>query len=113
MLGQKQRKFRRFSLLLMDEGEYYFDDLQAFAYGGVDADPRAALRSRSKGRVKLCSKSLFFVPDDEDECITRYLFRDISDMAPCWVGVGAQKTEFECLTVRSVIGTKHAGADHQ
>ena len=100
MLGRKARKFRRFSPLLLDEGEYYFDDYAAFAFGSVDDDLDEALRSRLKGRLKLCSKSLFFEPEDEDEGIRRYTYRDIQTIEPCWLGAANGKEFFAISSKR-------------
>ena len=52
---------RRFNLLLLDEGEIYFDDFAAVFYPSEGSD-EDSLKRRVEGRLKLCSASVFFVP---------------------------------------------------
>jgi len=73
MLGfTKQPK--RFSLLLLEEGEYYFDDFGAFYYPAGEPDDQA-LKKRIKGRIKLCSHSVMFEPDEIKLPIMKFPFR--------------------------------------
>lgn len=63
MLSTKKSS-QRFSLLLLDEGEYYFEDFSAFYYPPGLSDDEQAFKRRIKGRLKLCSASLMFDPED-------------------------------------------------
>eukprot|EP01104_Vermistella_antarctica_P008506 TRINITY_DN212_c0_g5_i5.p1 TRINITY_DN212_c0_g5~~TRINITY_DN212_c0_g5_i5.p1 ORF type:complete len:1247 (-),score=410.29 TRINITY_DN212_c0_g5_i5:2155-5895(-) len=69
----KNSNTQRFSLLMLQEGEHYFDDFSAFMYPS-DVRDSLALKRRIKGRLKLCSMSLVFVPDDSRLAITRLPF---------------------------------------
>ncbi|KAL6073187.1 NSMAF [Balamuthia mandrillaris] len=72
MFVERKNKKTRFSLLLLSEGEYYFDDFSATYYPGED-DARA-LKQKMSGRLKLCSCSLFFVPKEKRYPIMRLPF---------------------------------------
>ena len=50
-------KVQRFSLLLLSEGEYVFDDFRAGRFF-------QGKNKLEKGSLKICSHSLMFVPDD-------------------------------------------------
>ena len=52
-------KLQRFSLLLLSEGEYFFDDFRA-----VRRDNSNSRGKMDKGSLKICSSSIMFVPDD-------------------------------------------------
>lgn len=53
----------RFSLLLLEPGEIYFKDYSVYLYPD-NVTEAEALRRRQKGRLKVCSKSILFVPED-------------------------------------------------
>ena len=57
-------KIQRFSLLLLSEGEYVFDDFR----GSRTIKGKTKLE---KGSLKVCSHSLMFVPDDVSVPLTR------------------------------------------
>lgn len=61
-------KLQRFSLLLLAEGEYFFEDYRAARVG----------RKLEKGSLKICSHSLVFEPDDLAVPIARYPLADVS-----------------------------------
>ena len=51
----------RFNLLLLENGEYYFEDFGAIYY--LPGDENVPFFHRKlEGRIKLCSSSLLFVP---------------------------------------------------
>ncbi|XP_041376652.1 protein FAN-like [Gigantopelta aegis] len=57
-LGQE-----RFSLLLLEPGEIYFEDFSVFYYPcGLSEDD--AIRKKQRGHLKMCSKSIVFVPKE-------------------------------------------------
>eukprot|EP01132_Coremiostelium_polycephalum_P008629 gene8629-10620_t len=66
----------RFNLILMDEGEYYFDDYSATLYPPQQTEEESWIR-RIKGRILVCSSSIFFEPDDIKLPIMKFPFKDI------------------------------------
>lgn len=79
--GRKAPK--RFSLLLLEEGEDYVDDW----VGGV-VWPAAVSGNwqglpKLPGRLRLCSKSIFFEPDDVRIPIVRYVSTVYALTASC------------------------------
>ena len=51
----------RFNLLLLDEGELYFEDYAAVYYLPGESKDKS-LQRKVEGRIKLCSSSLLVVP---------------------------------------------------
>ncbi|KAF2078283.1 hypothetical protein CYY_000375 [Polysphondylium violaceum] len=66
----------RFSLILMEEGEYYFDDYNATFYPPADTEEESWAK-RVAGRVLICSNSIFFEPDDNKLPIMRMPFKEV------------------------------------
>lgn len=54
---------RRFSLLLLQHGEVYYEDFSV-QYFPPDLSETEALRRNIRGRLKVCSHSIFFDPQD-------------------------------------------------
>jgi factor associated with neutral sphingomyelinase activation len=72
----------RFDLLLLEDGEYFLEDFSTF----MCVVPQVSvgnLRSLSvgklKGRLKLCTKSILFEPDNVAEPVTRYRLKDMTE----------------------------------
>eukprot|EP00002_Diphylleia_rotans_P033924 TRINITY_DN7258_c0_g1_i1.p1 TRINITY_DN7258_c0_g1~~TRINITY_DN7258_c0_g1_i1.p1 ORF type:complete len:928 (-),score=199.57 TRINITY_DN7258_c0_g1_i1:277-3060(-) len=70
MFTHSSRK-KRFSLLLLQEDEYYFNDVSAYYYPPAETDKEANIK-KAKGRLKICSASLIFEPEDISLPITRF-----------------------------------------
>ena len=70
----------RFDLLLLEDGEFFLDDFSAnmcvVPPGGMP-QLRILLSSKVRGRLKICTKSIMFDPDDISVPVTRYRFRDM------------------------------------
>lgn len=64
----------RFSLLLLEPGEIYFEDYSCFCYPGKTE--REAFTKPQKGRLKICSKSILFDPKDVCYPILKFPLRD-------------------------------------
>lgn len=62
---------RRFSLLLLEEGEQYVGDWGASAAWPAGVAGNWSAAARLPGRLRLASKSLFFEPDDTRVPIVR------------------------------------------
>ena len=67
--GRKQA--RRFSLLLLEEGEDYVADWETACQWPAGVAGNWAAQPRLAGRLRLCSKSLFFEPEDTRVPIAR------------------------------------------
>ncbi|XP_075994237.1 protein FAN [Genypterus blacodes] len=70
-LKTKERYKERFSLLLLDLEEYYFEQHTAH-----QVTPRSANQRKIRGSFKVCSRSVIFDPEDIDEPILKILLRD-------------------------------------
>uniref|UniRef100_A0A1A8LKW8 Neutral sphingomyelinase (N-SMase) activation associated factor n=4 Tax=Nothobranchius TaxID=28779 RepID=A0A1A8LKW8_9TELE len=66
----QERTKERFSLLLLDLEEYYFEQHTAYH---VTSDPK---QRRTRGSLKVCSRSIIFDPEDLGEPILKIPLRD-------------------------------------
>ncbi|XP_071092050.1 protein FAN-like [Haliotis cracherodii] len=71
-LGQE-----RFSLLLLEPGEIYFEDFSVFYYP-AGLSEQDAIRRKQRGHLKMCSKSIVFVPKDIQFPIIKFPMRCIT-----------------------------------
>ena len=62
---------KRFSLLLLEEGEDYVEDFVAEARWPSNVSGNWQGLPKLPGRLRLCSKSIFFEPDDVRSPIVR------------------------------------------
>ncbi|XP_051757272.1 protein FAN isoform X2 [Ctenopharyngodon idella] len=76
-ITKKDRVKERFSLLLLDLEEHYFE--QHTAYNLTSSSPVA--NRRSSGSLKICSKSIIFEPDDAKEPILKIPLKDCKGIA--------------------------------
>lgn len=74
----------RFSLLLLEPGEIYFKDYSVYLYPD-NVTEAEALRRRQKGRLKVCSKSILFVPEDINHPILKFTLNEFS-VVKKWTG---------------------------
>ena len=70
---------KRFSLLLLEEGEDYVENWVATCKWPKAVGGNWQQLERLEGRLRLCSKSFFFEPDDVRIPIVRYV-PDLSAM---------------------------------
>ena len=86
--GQKQKGRSRFNLLLLEYGEYFFEDLSAWcshistvtSTASQKDDAKEALDNKDlqvQGRLKICSRSLIFEPTDVKKPVKKYPFKGI------------------------------------
>ncbi|CAL1532355.1 unnamed protein product [Lymnaea stagnalis] len=73
-LGQE-----RFSLLLLDPGEIYFEDFSVFYYPNGLSQQQAISR-KQRGHLKLCSKSIVFVPQEIQYPILKFPLKYVEDI---------------------------------
>uniref|UniRef100_A0A131Z2H8 Factor associated with neutral sphingomyelinase activation n=1 Tax=Rhipicephalus appendiculatus TaxID=34631 RepID=A0A131Z2H8_RHIAP len=74
----------RFSLLLLEPGEIYFKDYSVYLYPD-NVKEAEAQRRRQKGRLKVCSKSILFVPEDINHPILKFPLSE-SSIVKRWTG---------------------------
>ncbi|GFS54697.1 protein FAN [Nephila pilipes] len=75
MAFQESSSKERFSLLLLEPGEIYFEDYSCFCYPGKISESEACRRNQ-KGRLKVCSKSILFDPKDVCNPILKFPLRE-------------------------------------
>eukprot|EP00644_Phytophthora_capsici_P002849 jgi/Phyca11/124874/e_gw1.55.76.1 len=69
--SNKNAQTARFSLLLLEDGEFFLDDHSACRF----LEPNASTHRKVAGRLKVCTRGLFFVPQDLQLPILRFPFR--------------------------------------
>ncbi|CAI5747106.1 unnamed protein product [Peronospora destructor] len=89
--SNKNIQTTRFSLLLLEDGEYFLDDYNACRY----LEPNAFTHKKISGRLKVCTRGFFFVPQDLQLPILRFPFR-------CFISEPTQQ----------VIEMRERGIDH-
>jgi factor associated with neutral sphingomyelinase activation len=75
----------RFTPLLLDPGEYYFEDYAAVLFHPGDSDPElipVASRVQLKGWFRICSNSILFDPQNQKYPIFRAKYRDVISVDP-------------------------------
>ncbi|XP_077982163.1 protein FAN-like isoform X3 [Glandiceps talaboti] len=65
----------RFSLLLLEPGEIYFEDFSVFYYP-VGLPEHEAIKRKIRGRLKTCSKSIVFDPQNACHPMMKFPLRD-------------------------------------
>jgi hypothetical protein len=86
--GQKGKSRSRFNLLLLEYGEYFFEDLSV-CLSQISATPdikhdlsRIELRDHNsmqiQGRLKVCSRSLIFEPNDIKKPVQKFPFKGMT-----------------------------------
>ena len=93
--GRKQA--RRFSLLLLEEGEDYVADWEAACQWPAGVAGNWAAQPRLAGRLRLCSKSLFFEPED-----TRVPIARCALVAHGRLQIACTRQQCSCCLVNSV-----------
>ncbi|XP_071957305.1 protein FAN-like [Antedon mediterranea] len=65
----------RFSLLLLEPGEIYLEDYSVYYYRN-DLPENEAIQRKVRGRLKVCSKSIVFTPQDARFPIVKFILRN-------------------------------------
>jgi len=91
----------RFSLLLLEDGESYQQD-----WVGLCTPPPGKLETSGsiRGRLRLCSGSLIFDPDDQRTPILKFPFGQV-------VSLEAESDSVACLTTTHCVRCKENGVD--
>ena len=82
-MAARSARQRRFNLLLLDDGEFFLEDYVATRMQVPSASGPGlsrCLRRAVKGRLKLCTRCVFFEPNDSDAPIVKFRFRDMAAM---------------------------------
>ena len=66
----------RFSLLLLEFGEIYFDDFSVIYYPNCPTEAESIER-KQRGRLKVCSYSIIFDPLDSADPVLKIAYRDV------------------------------------
>lgn len=69
----------RFNLLLLDPGEIYFEDYSVFYYPSGLSE-QEAIKRKQRGHLKICSKSLVFVPKESQHAILKFPLRYVTEV---------------------------------
>ncbi|KAE8997406.1 hypothetical protein PR001_g18595 [Phytophthora rubi] len=111
--SSKNAQTTRFSLLLLEDGELFLDDHGACRY----LQPNARTHRKVSGRIKVCTRGLFFVPHDLQLPILRFPFRCMTaePVAECFVHPQAQAAAVSVVYVtfrtKQVIEMREQGID--
>lgn len=65
----------RFSLLLLEPGETYFEDFSVYCFK-PNSNDKEWDQKKSIGRLKMCSKSMVFDPRDANAPLVKIPYRD-------------------------------------
>lgn len=72
----------RFNLLLLEYGEYFFEDLSVYLFP-LPSEHKPFHQCdalKVQGRMKLCSRSIIFEPTDQRKPIIKYQFRSFKNV---------------------------------
>ncbi|GLD99118.1 hypothetical protein PINS_up007836 [Pythium insidiosum] len=105
---QRNPQTARFNLLLLEDGEYFLDDYSAFRL--VDVGTPAA--RKVQGRLKVCTRGLFFVPNDLVLPIVRFPFRWIPEIPTTTDVEGESKESTFMVRCKLTIEMRERGIDH-
>ncbi|KAL4133456.1 hypothetical protein PRIC2_003773 [Phytophthora ramorum] len=112
--SNKNAQTTRFSLLLLEDGELFLDDHSACRY----LEPNALTHRKAPGRVKVCTRGLFFVPQDLQLPILRFPFRCMTSepVAECFVQPANETVDvpivYLTFQTKQVVEMRERGIDH-
>ncbi|KAI9913338.1 hypothetical protein PsorP6_005260 [Peronosclerospora sorghi] len=115
--GNKKPETTRFTLLLLEDGEFFLDDHRACRY----LEPKALTPKTVSGRIKVCTRGFFFVPQDLQLPILRFPFRlmTFEPVAECFVPSEFQRVAedeapkvYVTFKTQQVIEMRQGGIDH-
>lgn len=74
------RPVSRFTLLDIEDGEEYLEDFAAFYYP-TDVSDSVSARTKRKGRLRLCTRSVVFEPNEPNFPLLRLPLKDTEMVA--------------------------------
>ncbi|XP_033115395.1 protein FAN-like [Anneissia japonica] len=97
----------RFSLLLLEPGEIYLEDYSVYYYRN-DLSENEAIQRKVRGRLKVCSKSIVFTPQDSRYPIVKFILRNC-DRISRWTGALLSKLGNNVIAIesRQTVEMKH------
>lgn len=98
----------RFNLLFLEDGEYFLDDYSAFRY----LEPRTNTHRKMQGRLKVCTRGLFFVPNDLFLPILRFPFRGMRALPTIAAFADDDGEQYVMVHAKSVVEMRKRGIDH-
>uniref|UniRef100_K3WM84 BEACH domain-containing protein n=1 Tax=Globisporangium ultimum (strain ATCC 200006 / CBS 805.95 / DAOM BR144) TaxID=431595 RepID=K3WM84_GLOUD len=100
----------RFSLLLLEDGEFFLDDFSVYRY----LDPVPNAQRKVQGRMKVCTRGFFFEPQDINLPILRFPFRDMQrmPMAELFDQSGGDCGVYLSFETKTIVEMKERGVDH-
>ncbi|XP_060073823.1 protein FAN-like [Ylistrum balloti] len=69
----------RFNLLLLEPGEIYFEDFSVFFYPRNLSEDEA-IKRKQRGHLKICSKSIVFVPKESQHPILKFPLKHVKEI---------------------------------
>ena len=114
----------RFDLLLLEEGEYFFEDYSAVRCAlpllHTQSPQHGALNMcrQVRGRIKVCSRSIMFDPEDTSVPVASYSFRSMKAMMPSDFSRAGDTSspelgsELFVITTTSVTNMREDGVHH-
>ncbi|KAG6609165.1 Lysosomal trafficking regulator LYST [Phytophthora cinnamomi] len=113
--SSKNAQTTRFSLLLLEDGELFLDDHSACRF----LEPNARTHRKTPGRIKVCTRGLFFVPQDLQLPILRFPFRCMAaePVAECFVpppdaDAAELVVTYMTFQTKQVVEMRERGIDH-
>ncbi|KAL3859053.1 hypothetical protein ACJMK2_009289 [Sinanodonta woodiana] len=70
----------RFNLLLLEPGEIYFEDFSVYYYPQDISEDDDAFKKRQRGHLKICSKSIVFVPKESQHPLLKFPMKSIKNI---------------------------------
>jgi factor associated with neutral sphingomyelinase activation len=114
----------RFDLLLLEEGEYFFEDYSAIRCSlpilhKQSPQPGAlSMCTQVRGRIKVCSRSIMFDPEDSSIPVSSYSFKKMKAMIPTIFSRAGDNSspelghELFVITTSSVTNMREDGIHH-
>ncbi|TMW62542.1 hypothetical protein Poli38472_005160 [Pythium oligandrum] len=104
----------RFNLLLLEDGEFFLDDFSVHRF----LDPVPDAHRKAQGRLKVATRGFFFEPQDINQPILRFPFREMSHLPAAEFintangALGESTGLYLTFEIKSVTEMKERGVDH-
>ena len=95
--SRKSKLRSRFNLLLLEHNELFFEDLSVALYPAAIDKLSDADTLKIPGRLKICSRSLIFEPNDARKPLKKYPFKCIRSNVTQYTIPGVNNSQLMCL----------------
>ena len=124
IFGKNKNSSGRFDLLLLEEGEYFFEDYSAvrcalpMLHKSSPQPGALGMCKQIRGRIKVCSRSILFDPEDTSIPVSSYSFKAMKAMVPTNFGRNGDQSspelgsELFVITTTSAISMREDGLHH-